>query len=120
MNIAGKMRTAARKADSASPCEIAEGFAMIAGIVSDKRAAGEIEFGFLDNALFLARKNASHEDRTIRDAVADMLISVGEMSPSWKTASEETAEEIGLQPSEKAQTVAAHVLKVLNGPKRKA
>ena len=113
------MRTAAQKADSTSPCEIAEGFARISDIVSDKRAAGEIEFGFLDNALFLARKNASHEDGAVRDAVAGMLISVVKMSPSWKTASEETADEIALQPSPKARNLAARVLKVLNEPKRK-
>ncbi|MDR2779981.1 MAG: hypothetical protein LBB28_02530 [Synergistaceae bacterium] len=113
------MRTASKKADSTYPREIAEGFAMISGVVSDERAEGKIEFGFLDNALFLARKNASHEDGAVRNAVIDMLISVGETSPSWRMASVETAEEIGLQPSEKARTVAARVLEVLNAPKRK-
>jgi hypothetical protein len=110
---------ASEKADSTSPSEITEGFAMISGIVSDKRAADETDFGFLDNALFLARKNASHEDGAVRDAVTGMLISVGSMSRSWRIAAEETAEEIGLQPSQKARTVAERVLRVLNTPERK-
>jgi hypothetical protein len=92
---------------------------MISGIVSDKRAAGETEFGFLDNALFLARKNASHEDGEVRDALIGMLISVGRMSHSWLIAAEETAEEIGLQPSRKAKIVAERVLRALNAPERK-
>jgi hypothetical protein len=119
MKTTDRMRTASRKADSASPREIAEGFAMISGIASDKRAAGEIEFGFLDNALFLARKNASHDDSAVRNAVIDMLISVGGMSPEWRSAAEETAEEIRLQPSEASQTAAARVLEALSAPERK-
>jgi hypothetical protein len=113
------MREASRKADSASPGEMAEGFAMISGIVSDKRAADETEFGFLDNALFLARKNASHEDVAVRNSVIGMLISVGGMSPSWRAAVVETAEEILLQPSEKARSAAEFVLKTLSAPGRK-
>ncbi|MDR1136838.1 MAG: hypothetical protein LBK91_00820 [Synergistaceae bacterium] len=118
MEIAGRMRSAAQKADSTSPREIAEGFAMITRIVSDKRDARETEFGFLDNALFLARKNASHEDGTVREAVVDMLASVGGMNPSWRAAAMETADEIGLQPSKRARFVAERVLEILNEQER--
>jgi hypothetical protein len=115
METTGKLRSASQKADSSIPRDIAEGFAMITRIVSDERALFETEFGFLDNALFLARKNASHEDETVRNAVTDMLISIAQTDLSWREAVGETADEISLQPSVKARSVAERVLKVLDG-----
>jgi len=102
-----ELKIASNLADSPAPEDITKGFAMMTRIFSDRKAVREADFGFLDNALFLARKCASHEDKNVRDAVAKMLISVGRMSSQGKSAARETAEEIELQPSEAAKSVAS-------------
>jgi hypothetical protein len=103
------LRQAANRANSAAPAEIAEGFRMMAGIISGGKNSGGIEFGFLDNALFLARKHASHENPGIRNAVAEMLAATARLGPQWKEAVAETIEEIDMQPSAEARSVVSRV-----------
>jgi hypothetical protein len=100
---------AARTADSDVPAEIAEGFRMMTGIISDRKNPQGIEFGFLDNALFMARKHSSHADPEIRNAVAEMLIATARLGPQWREAASETVEEIAMQPSAEARSVASRV-----------
>ena len=104
-----RLRLAAGMADSASCAEIAEGFRMMAGIVSGGKNSGGIEFGFLDNALFLARKHSSQSDPEIRNAVAEMLIAVAQLGSQWRETVAETADEITMQPSAEARSVASRV-----------
>jgi hypothetical protein len=104
-----KMRLASDLVDSLCENDIIRGFDMISDIVSEPGAAQRIEFGFLDNSLFSARKHASDDKPAIRDSVAGMLIGVGQMDGSWREAAIETADEINLQPSETAHSVAAKV-----------
>ena len=103
------LRRAARAADSEAPAEIAEGFRMMTGIISDGKNSGGIEFGFLDNALFLARKHSSHGNLKVRDAVAEMLAATAQLGPQWREAVAETIDEIAMQPSAEARSVASHV-----------
>ena len=103
------LRRAARMADSPIPGEIAEGFGMMARIVSCGKSSGGIEFGFLDNALFLARKHSSHENTGIREAVAEMLMAIAQLGPRWREAVAETVYEIDMQPSAEARSVASRV-----------
>jgi hypothetical protein len=103
------LRQAARAADSETPAEIAEGFRMMTGIVSGGKSSGGVEFGFLDNALFLARKHSSHGNSKIRDAVAEMLIAIAQLGPQWREAAAETIDEIDMQPSAEARSVASRV-----------
>lgn len=104
-----RLRRAARMADSESPAKIAEGFRMMAGIISGGKNSGGIEFGFLDNALFLARKHSSHRDPEIRNAVAEMLMATARLGPQWREAVAETVDEIAMQPSAEARAVADSV-----------
>jgi hypothetical protein len=103
------LKLAARTADSRAPAEIAEGFRMMTGIISAGKNSSGIEFGFLDNALFLARKHSSQADPGIRGAVAEMLIAIAKLGPPWREAVSETAEEIAMQPSADARSVASRV-----------
>jgi hypothetical protein len=103
------LKRAARTADSEKCAEIAEGFRMMAGIISAGKKSGGIEFGFLDNALFLARKHSSQEDPGIRDAVAEMLIATARLGTQWREAVSETIDEIAMQPSADARSVASRV-----------
>jgi hypothetical protein len=80
---------------------------MITEIVSDKNLAPKIEFGFLDNALFLARKHASHENPEIRGAVAETLAAICRMGPEWRLSAAEAVNEIDMQPSEEARSTAS-------------
>jgi hypothetical protein len=94
-------------ADSNVPGEIAEGFRMMTGIIADEKNSGGIEFGFLDNALFAARKHSSQSDPAIRAAVAEMLAATARLGPQWREAVAETVDEIAMQPSEEARSVAS-------------
>ena len=82
---------------------------MMAGIISGGKNSGGIEFGFLDNALFLARKHSSQSDPEIRNAVAEMLMAIVKLGPQWREAVAETSDEIAMQPSAEARTVASRV-----------
>jgi hypothetical protein len=106
------MRQASALADSPGCGEIEKGLADIAEIVSGSSGSG-IEFGFVDNALFLARKHASSGDAAVRRAVINLLLSVGKMGPSWREAALETADEIRMQPSLYAGSVASEVVSEL-------
>jgi hypothetical protein len=101
------LRRAAEMADSETLSEIAEGFRMMAGIISGGKKSGGIEFGFLDNALFLARKHSSQKDPEIRNAVTETLIATARLGPQWREAVAETVEEIAMQPSAEARSVAS-------------
>ncbi|MDR1580503.1 MAG: hypothetical protein LBS35_09115 [Synergistaceae bacterium] len=103
------LRRASRAADSAIPAEIAEGFGMMTEIISGGKKSGGIEFGFLDNALFLARKHSSQRDPGIRNAVAEMLMAIAKLGPQWREAVSETIDEIAMQPSAEARSVASRV-----------
>jgi len=107
------MRRASVLADSNDPGEAAKGFISIAKIVSKEDANLEVEFGFIDNALFMARKLASSGDISVRNAVSGMLIAIGRMDSEWLEAAIETADEIKMQPSYAAQSVAAGVISEL-------
>jgi hypothetical protein len=100
------LKIASNLADSSAPDEIAEGFAMMADIFSSHSDVGASNFGFLDNALFLARKRASHENPNVREAVLKMLLSAAGTG-AGKSAAAETAEEIALQPSEYTRMLAS-------------
>ncbi|MDR1132543.1 MAG: hypothetical protein LBL05_00180 [Synergistaceae bacterium] len=102
-----KLRRAAGMADSVVPSEIAEGFGMMTGIISGAKNSEDIEFGFLDNALFLARKHSSHKAPEIRNAAAEMLAAIARLGPRWREAAAETIDEIAMQPSENARSVAS-------------
>jgi hypothetical protein len=106
MEYGHRLRVASNLADSSAADEMAEGFAMMAGIFSSHGDVGASNFGFLDNALFLARKRASHENPDVREAVLKMLLSVARTG-AGKSAAAETAEEIALQPSGHARTLAS-------------
>ncbi|MDR3280379.1 MAG: hypothetical protein LBT23_07690 [Synergistaceae bacterium] len=108
-----RMRMASALADSSDKNDIAKGFVEIAAIVSDKGSRHDAEFGFLDNALFLARKHASSKEAAVRNAVSVMLTSVGNMGSSWREAALETADEINMQPSSESQSIAAEVISEL-------
>ncbi|MDR3164923.1 MAG: hypothetical protein LBU13_05045 [Synergistaceae bacterium] len=103
------LKRAANQADSAVPSEITEGLRMMACIASGDRNSGGIEFGFLDNALFLARKHASHGNPEVRAATAEMLAAIARLGPRWREAVAETVDEIDMQPSAEARSVASRV-----------
>jgi hypothetical protein len=115
MEIREKSRHASGLAGSAQSGDITRGLAMMTDIFSDRRAARDAEFGFVDNALFLARKLAAHADASVREEVVKMLSSVGRASPQWSEAAAETAGEIALQPSDAAREVAERFFKSAGG-----
>ena len=103
-------KKASALADSADAAKIAAGLAMISEIFEDALNAqktGAAEFGFLDNALFIARKHASHPDPSVREGVTRVLLAIGGMSVSGREAADETADEIAMQPSDEARAAAA-------------
>jgi hypothetical protein len=109
------MRAASRLAGSSDPDDIRSGFEMIALIVSESDGGHGIEFGFIDNALFLARKYASSENPGVRRAVVSSIVEIGRVSGSWLEAAAETADEIYAQPSDNARQVAGEARSKLDG-----
>jgi len=109
------LRLAAERAESEEAAEIATGLGMISAIFEDTHEARAAGFGFLDNALFIARKHASHSDPSVRDEVVRLLIAVGRMSASGREAASETAEEIAMQPSAEARALASRFFTEIGG-----
>lgn len=71
-------------------------------------------FGFLDHALFCARKHASDTLR-VRRAVAFMLAAIAELGDSWQEAALETISEIAAQPADDPQETAAEASLLIEG-----
>jgi hypothetical protein len=111
------MRTASQLANSQDQNDVRSGFEMIA-LIASKFNGGQItELGFIDNALFLARKHASSENSGVRQAVVSSLVHIGHINKNWLEAALETADEIDSQPSEAAKSVAGEVKALLSGEK---
>ena len=108
-------RLASEFANAEGASEIATGLAMISDIFEDATEARSAEFGFLDNSLFLARKHASHLDPSVREGVTRLLLAVGKMSASGREAANETADEIAMQPSVEARSVASRFFAEIGG-----
>jgi hypothetical protein len=106
-----ELRLVSRLAESKDPGEAARGLAAMADAFVDGRATRAAGFGFLDNALFVARKQATHDDRSVRDAVARLLAAVAGTGADGEAAALETAGEIDLQPSGAARSVAQKFFK---------
>jgi hypothetical protein len=102
-------------ADSSDARERRDGFSAIADVLRSKNSRGGVDFGFVDNALFLARKHASDEAPEVRAAVSRMLAAVGQLGASWRGAALETIDEIALQPSELPRSVASQAAAELRG-----
>ncbi|MDR1965297.1 MAG: hypothetical protein LBQ36_01185 [Synergistaceae bacterium] len=109
-----KTRIASKMADSSDEKESAAGFSMISEILATCPRR-DMEFGFFDNALFLARKHASSGAPEVRDAVAGMLAAMGRVVPELREAVEEAIDEIKMQRSAESHSVAAKALESLGG-----
>ena len=110
-----KSRLASELANAEEAAQIVTGLGMISEIFEDAGSARAVEFGFLDNSLFIARKHASHSNPSVREGVARLLLAVGGMSTSGREAANETAEEIAMQPSAEARAVASRFLAEIGG-----
>jgi 3-methyladenine DNA glycosylase AlkD len=113
-NLLWKLPFAKRKAlewaDSGDATLSCVGFTLIAAIVANMPKGDGDGFGFLDSALFYARKAASNENKDVRRAVTSTLGTIGKRSRQWHAAAIETAEEIGAQPNEASRWVASQSL----------
>jgi hypothetical protein len=102
-------------ANSLDPGEVRSGFEMISAVASESGGGRATEFGFIDNALFLARKHASSESADLRSAVVSSLVEIGHIGKSWLEAVLETVDEIAAQPSDNSRQVADEARAGLRG-----
>jgi 3-methyladenine DNA glycosylase AlkD len=109
-----KLPFAARKAlewaDSGDDTLSCVGFSLVAALAANMPKGSNSELGFLDSALFYARKHASSDNMNIRRAVTSSMSMIGRRSREWHEAAVETADEIGAQPSEAARWVSSQSL----------
>jgi 3-methyladenine DNA glycosylase AlkD len=104
------MRKASEWADSGSETVRCSGFNLIAAIACRDQGASRRTPGFLDNALFLARKHASDANPSVQKAVSSALTMIGKVGRDWHEAAIEAADEIAAQPSESSRWVASQAL----------
>ena len=110
-----KSKLASELANAEEADSILTGLGMISSIFEETGKAGLAEFGFLDNSLFIARKHASHPDASVREGVVRLLLAVGRMNASGREAANETADEIAMQPSAEARSVASKFFAEIGG-----
>lgn len=105
------MRLATDWAERPEEQAVRAGFAMIGALTS--HVSDEDGVGFYDNALFVARKQASLQSPLVRAAIVSALRQIAAVSPDWREAVAETCEEIAAQSSAAANGVAAEALAAL-------
>ena len=106
LNLTSVMRQLIEFTDSTDEALRSKGFAEIARLAAELPENAPGETGFLDNALFCARKHASDTSEAVRRAVTRALGAIGARNAFWREAALETADEIALQPSDAAKQVA--------------